>query len=81
MLPAFLWGSSVHYAEAPGGGLRRLVPAARFQVAALQAESDAMVIVVPHWSWPINGDRESKARCLLSLVEQQRMSSESCAFQ
>jgi len=81
----FLWGSSVHYAEIPGSNKTRLLPAARFQVTALQAESDARVIVIPHWSWPTGGDGESKARCLLNLAQQSpvstAVSSQSCAFQ
>lgn len=68
----FVWGSSVHYVEGADGTRHRLVPAAQFQVAALQAEADATVLVVPHWSWPMEGDRESKARCLLNLAQQHR---------
>jgi hypothetical protein len=79
----FVWGSSVHYAEGPSAAVNRprLVPAARFQVAALQAESDAKVIVVPHFSWPKVGDRVLKARSLLDMAKQQTVSSQSCAFQ
>jgi hypothetical protein len=66
----FIWGSSVHYTDA--STQRHLVPAAQFQVAALQAEEDITVIVVPHWSWPMQGDNQSKTRCLMDLANQSR---------
>jgi hypothetical protein len=69
----FVWGSSVHYVDDlddPDGGRQHLVPAARFQVAAVKAETDATVIVVPHWRWRQNDDKESKARCLYCLVHE-----------
>merc|ERR1719161_1769701 len=65
----FVWGSSLHYAETPDG-VQRLVPAARLQVAALQVDADAAVIVVPHFGWPKGTDRELKARFLINLFEQ-----------
>eukprot|EP00931_Biecheleriopsis_adriatica_P049275 TRINITY_DN28502_c0_g1_i1.p1 TRINITY_DN28502_c0_g1~~TRINITY_DN28502_c0_g1_i1.p1 ORF type:complete len:923 (+),score=192.94 TRINITY_DN28502_c0_g1_i1:68-2770(+) len=45
-----LWGSSVHFiGDKEADDRAPLSPAAKFQVAALQAEYGAEVLVLPHW--------------------------------
>lgn len=69
----FVWGSSVHYVG-DADGTQRLVPAAQFQVQALQAADDGAVIVVPHSSWQMTSSKDSKSRYLLQLAEQHGLS-------
>jgi len=69
---AVLWGSSVHYVSdnSAESDVRRLSPAARFQVSLLRAVRGFEVVVVPHWRWPWDASPTDKVNRLVELLEE-----------
>lgn len=66
---AVLWGSTVHYVSGDESHAeRRLSPAARFQVASLEATRMANVVVVPYWWWPRSGSLGERGGALVRLL-------------
>lgn len=76
---AVLWGSSVHYVSAASSGAdARPSPAAKFQLAHVQATQGMRAVLVPHWWWPWNLPVRERGEMLLHMLVESEDYSGAC---